>query len=50
MILSVLEEVAGAIAKTGSSAETMLTASQSVETAAANLREQVESFLRKVAA
>lgn len=49
-ILSVLTEVAGAIAKTGSSAETMLTASHSVETAAADLRERVESFLRKVAA
>jgi NO-binding membrane sensor protein with MHYT domain len=49
-ILSVLEEVAGAIAKTGSSAETMLKASHSVEAAAANLREHVESFLRKVAA
>jgi methyl-accepting chemotaxis protein len=49
-ILLVLEEATAAITKTGGSAETMLTTSQSVETAAANLREEVESFLRKVAA
>jgi methyl-accepting chemotaxis protein len=49
-ILLVLEEATAAITKTGGSAETMLTASQSVATAAADLREEVESFLRKVAA
>ena len=49
-ILLVLEEATAAITKTGGSAETMLTTSQSVETAAADLREEVESFLRKVSA
>ncbi|MEA2928488.1 MAG: methyl-accepting chemotaxis protein [Hyphomicrobiales bacterium] len=49
-ILLVLEEVTGDISEAGSSAETMRTASQSVETAASNLREEVESFLRKVCA
>ena len=49
-ILLVLEEATAAITKTGGSAETMLTASQSVETAAANLRDEVEGFLRKVSA
>jgi NO-binding membrane sensor protein with MHYT domain len=49
-ILLVLEEVTSAISETGGSAETMLTTSQSVETAAANLRQEVESFLRKVSA
>ena len=49
-ILLVLQEATAAITKTGGSAETMLTASQSVETAAANLRDEVESFLRKVSA
>ena len=49
VILAVLEEVAGAVAKTGSSAKTMLAASHAVETAAENLREKVENFLAKVA-
>ena len=49
LILSVLEDVAAAITKTGRSAETMLKASHEVETAATGLRESVDSFLRKVA-
>ncbi len=50
VVVSILEEVTGAVAKTGSSADTVLTASQAVEAATANLREKVESFLKKVAA
>ena len=47
--VSVLGEVAGAATATRTSAETVLTASTSVETAVANLRGEVESFLGKVA-
>ena len=47
--LSVLGDMAGAATATRSSAETVLTASKSVETAVANLRGEVESFLGKVA-
>ena len=49
VVVSVLEKVNGAVTKTGSSADTMLTASQAVESAAADLRDKVEGFLRKVA-
>jgi methyl-accepting chemotaxis protein len=49
LIVSVLDEVAGAATETRSSAESMLTTSKSVETAVANLRGEVESFLTKVA-
>jgi PAS domain S-box-containing protein len=49
VVVSVLEEVSGAVTKTGGSAVTMLTASQAVESAAAELRAKVESFVRKVA-
>jgi methyl-accepting chemotaxis protein len=49
VIVSVLENVAGAVTKMGGSAHTVLTASQAVEAAAANLREKVENFLRQVA-
>jgi len=49
VIVSVLENVAGAVTKMGGSADTVLTASQAVEAAAANLREKVENFLRQVA-
>jgi hypothetical protein len=45
----VLSEVAGATTETQQSAQTVLTASKSVEQAAANLRGEVESFLTKVA-
>ena len=49
MIVAVLSEVAGATTETKKSAQTVLTASESVEEAAANLRIEVESFLTKVA-
>jgi methyl-accepting chemotaxis protein len=49
MAASVLGEVAGAATATRSSAETVLTASKSVESAVANLRGEVEGFLGKVA-
>jgi methyl-accepting chemotaxis protein len=44
-----LSEVAGATTETQQSAQTVLTASESVEKAAANLRSEVESFLTNVA-
>ncbi len=50
IVVSALEEVAGAMTKTGASAGTVLEVSHAVETAAANLREKVEGFLSKVAA
>ena len=49
-LVTVLEEVAGAVDRNGTSAETVLTASRAVETAAGNLRQMVESFLGRVAA
>jgi methyl-accepting chemotaxis protein len=48
-IVSVLGDVAGAATETRGSAETVLAASQAVETAAADLRSEVEGFLQKVA-
>ena len=48
-IVAVLGDVTGAATETRGSAETVLAASQAVETAAANLREEVEGFLQKVA-
>jgi methyl-accepting chemotaxis protein len=50
MVVTVLGEVAGAATATRSSAEVVLTASKSVESAVAKLRVEVESFLGKVAA
>ncbi|MEI7804088.1 MAG: PAS-domain containing protein [Hyphomicrobiales bacterium] len=49
VIVSVLTDVAGATTKTRMSAQTVLSASEAVEEAAANLRGEVESFLTKVA-
>jgi methyl-accepting chemotaxis protein len=49
LIVTVLSEVAGATTATQQSAQTVLTASESVEEAATNLRSEVESFLTKVA-
>jgi methyl-accepting chemotaxis protein len=49
LIVTVLSEVVGATTETQRSAQTVLTASESVEEAAANLRSEVESFLTKVA-
>jgi methyl-accepting chemotaxis protein len=48
-IVNVLGAVTGAATETRGSAETVLAASQAVEAAAANLREEVEGFLQKVA-
>jgi methyl-accepting chemotaxis protein len=49
VVSAVLEEIVAAIAKTDISADKVLTASQAGEATALNLREKVESFLRKVA-
>ncbi len=46
--VSVLGEVAGAASATRASAQTVLSASKSVESAVANLRGEVETFLGKV--
>jgi methyl-accepting chemotaxis protein len=48
-IVSVLGDVTGAATETRGSAESVLAASQAVETAAGSLREEVEGFLQKVA-
>jgi NO-binding membrane sensor protein with MHYT domain/methyl-accepting chemotaxis protein len=48
-IVHVLDDVAGAATETHGSAETVLAASQAVESAAADLRTEVEGFLQKVA-
>jgi methyl-accepting chemotaxis protein len=48
-VVGMLSEVAGAATATRTSAETVLNASQSVESAVANLRGEVERFLGKVA-
>ena len=50
MFDSVLSEVAGAATETHESARKMLTAAEAVETAASDLRDEVERFLAKVAA
>ena len=49
IVVAVLQEVTGSVTQTGASADTMLTASQAVESAAAEMRQKVEGFLRKVA-
>jgi methyl-accepting chemotaxis protein len=49
-VVAALGEVAGAAIATRTSAEIVLTASQAVENAVGNLRGEVESFLRDVAA
>jgi methyl-accepting chemotaxis protein len=48
-IVQVLDDVAGAVRKTRSSADTVLSASEAVETAGENLRQKVDVFLKKVA-
>jgi methyl-accepting chemotaxis protein len=50
LVVSVLDEVAGAATETRQSAESVLTASQTVEAAATELRREVEGFLARVAA
>ena len=49
VIVDVLSDVANAATQTKQSAQTVLTAAQSVEEAAANLHSRVETFLGKVA-
>jgi methyl-accepting chemotaxis protein len=49
-VVSVLGEVTGAASETRTSAETVLGASETVATAVARLRQEVEDFLKKVAA
>jgi methyl-accepting chemotaxis protein len=49
VVVSVLNDVAGATSETRSSAEIVLDASETVETAVSNLRSKVEGFLAKVA-
>ena len=48
-VVAVLGEVAGAATETRSSAEVVRDASQTVESAVADLRREVEDFLAKVA-
>ena len=48
-VVIVLEQVAGAVASTRMSADTVLTASQAVKSAAHDLRSRVENFFQKVA-
>ena len=48
-VVAVLQRVSGAISDMQSSADTVLTASDAVEKAAASLRDSVDGFLRKVA-
>jgi methyl-accepting chemotaxis protein len=50
VVVSVLEDVAGAAMETRASAQSVLDAAQSVETALTNLRSEVAAFLDKVAA
>jgi hypothetical protein len=49
-VVSVLGEFANSAVATRSSAEVVLTASQSVASAVGDLRDEIESFLRNVAA
>jgi methyl-accepting chemotaxis protein len=50
VIVSILNDVASAATETRRSAQTVLSASDSVETAAKSLRTEVETFLGKVSA
>ena len=50
LVVSVLGNVTGAASETRQSAESVLSASQAVEAAAAELRHEVEGFLARVAA
>jgi methyl-accepting chemotaxis protein len=50
LVVQVLDDVAGAATETRQSAQSVLTASQAVEAAAAELRHEVEDFLARVAA
>ncbi len=48
-IVSVLDRVAGTASQTQNSAKSVLMASQTVETATAKLRENIDNFLQRVA-
>ena len=48
IVVSVLAEAAGAATETRHSAESVLTASQAVESAAGDLRQEIEGFLDSV--
>ncbi|AXK81806.1 hypothetical protein DW352_15520 [Pseudolabrys taiwanensis] len=50
VVVNVLDDVAGAASETRASAESVLSASQAVEAAAADLRREIENFLVRVAA
>jgi methyl-accepting chemotaxis protein len=50
LVVSLLDDVTGAATETRQSAQSVLTASQAVEAAAAELRHEVEDFLARVAA
>ena len=50
LVVSVLDNVTGAAAETRAAAESVLGASQAVESAAAELRQAIEGFLTRVAA
>ena len=49
VVVSVLDQVAGAVSQTRSYADTVLKASEAVETGAAKLQENVDNFLHRVA-
>jgi methyl-accepting chemotaxis protein len=49
IVVGALDQVAGAVDRTGASAATVLEVSQAMQSAAADLRGKVEGFLRKVA-
>ncbi len=49
VVVSVLDQVAGAVSQTRSHADTVLKASETVATAAAKLQENVDDFLHRVA-
>ncbi|MCK9907951.1 PAS-domain containing protein [Microbacteriaceae bacterium K1510] len=50
VVVNVLDNVAGAASETRTSAESVLSASQAVEAAAGELRQEIETFLARVAA
>jgi methyl-accepting chemotaxis protein len=49
VVVSVLDQVAGAVTQTRNHADTMLKASETVATAAIKVRENVDNFLNRVA-
>ena len=49
VVVAVLQQVAGAVDSNRASADTVMVAVEAVETAAANLRNKIDTFLQKVA-